>query len=204
MTVLDALFQVLETKDRLLAFRYSCRSAVCGSCANFINGKQRLACRTQVGTLGREITIGPLLHIPVVRDLVVDLQPYFSKMQMVKPYFEGKEPYPDREYVQSPKNREAIDVAIDCIDCMSCFSACPMAWTDQNYLGPAALVKAARFIADTRDPARLERLAIAACEDGVWRCHTVFNCAEACPKSVDPPYFIQYLKRKATLASLRH
>lgn len=204
MTVLDALFQVLEKQDRLLAFRYSCRSAVCGSCATFINGKQRLACNTQIIKLGREVTIGPLPHIPVIRDLAVDLRPYFTKMHMVKPYFEAKEPYPEKEFIQSPKDREAIDVAIDCIDCMSCFSACPMAWTDPKYPGPAAFVEAARFIADTRDTAKAERLASVGCEDGVWRCHTVFNCAEACPKSIDPPHFIQYIKRKATRASLKH
>lgn len=204
MTVLDALFQVLEKKDRLLAFRYSCRSAVCGSCATFINGKQRLACNTQLSKLGTEITVGPLPHIPLVRDLVVDLHPFFSKMHMIKPYFETKEPYPEKEFNQSPKDRESIDVAIDCIDCMACFSACPIVWTDPNYPGPAAFVKAARFIADTRDSTRNERLGLVACEDGVWRCHTIFNCADACPKSINPTNFIQYLKRKATLAPLKH
>ncbi len=203
MTVLDALFQVLEKKDRLLAFRYSCRSAVCGSCATFINGKQRLACKTQISKLGGEVTIGPLPHIPVLRDLVVDLHPHFDRMRKIKPYFESKQPYPEREFIQSPKDREAIDIAIDCIDCMACLSACPMAWTDPKYLGPAAFVKAARFIADTRDPAKLERLVKVACEDGVWRCHTVFNCAEACPKSIDPPHFIQYIKRMATLSAVK-
>jgi len=203
MTVLDALFHVLEKKDRLLAFRYSCRSAVCGSCAMFINGKQRLACKTQINKLGQEITVGPLPHLPIIRDLAVNLNPYFSKMRMIKPYFEGKDPFPEKEFIQNPKDREAIDIAIDCIDCMSCFSACPMAWTDQNYPGPAAFVKAARFIADSRDSAKLERLAKVACEDGVWRCHTVFNCAEACPKSIDPPHFIQYIKRRATAALIQ-
>jgi succinate dehydrogenase/fumarate reductase iron-sulfur protein len=203
MTVLDALFHVLENYDRLLAFRYSCRSAVCGSCATFINGKQRLACNTQVNTQGNEITIGPLPHIPVIRDLVVDLHPFFQRMVTVRPYFEAKQPYPDKEFIQLPKEREAIDVAIDCIDCMACFSACPLAWTDPKYIGPAAAVKAARFVADTRDDAKLERLHLVGCEDGVWRCHTIFNCAEACPKSINPPYFIQYLKRKAALAPLK-
>ncbi len=202
MTVLDALFQVLEEQDRALAFRYSCRSAVCGSCAAFINGRQRLACKTQVSKLGSEITVGPLPHIPVIKDLVVDLQPFFRRMEMVKPYLEAREQYPAKEFIQSPKDREAIDVAIDCIDCMACFSACPSSWTDPSYPGPAAFVKAARFIADTRDTAENERLSFVGCEDGVWRCHTIFNCAEACPKSIDPPNFIQYLKRKAAVARL--
>ena len=204
MTVLDALFQVLEKKDRLLAFRYSCRSAVCGSCATYINGKQRLACNTQVSELGDEITIAPLPRLPVVRDLVVDLHPFFHKIEMIKPYLEPREPYPAKEFIQSPKDRLSIDVAIDCIDCGACLSACPSAWTDPGYIGPAALVKAARFVADSRDTAKLERLRLTGCEDGIWRCHTIFNCADACPKSIDPPYFIQYLKRKATIAALKH
>ena len=202
MTVLDALFQVLEEQDRSLAFRYSCRSAVCGSCAAFINGRQRLACKTQVGKLGMDITVGPLPHISVIRDLVVDLQPFFRRMERVKPYLEAREQFPAKEFIQSPKDREAIDVAIDCIDCMACFSACPSSWTDPSYPGPAAFVKTARFVADTRDAAKNERLRLVGCEDGVWRCHTIFNCAEACPKSIDPPTFIQYLKRKAAVAQL--
>lgn len=203
MTVLDALFSVLEKQDHLLAFRYSCRSAVCGSCATFINGRHRLACNTQISELGTDITIAPLPRLPVIRDLVVDLHPFFQNMEMVRPYFEAREPYPEKEFVQSPKDRRSIDVAIDCIDCGACFSACPSVWTDPNYLGPAALVKAARFVADSRDVAKHERLRLVGCEDGLWRCHTIFNCADACPKSIDPPHFIQYLKRQATIASLR-
>ncbi len=199
MTVLDALFHVLEKEDGTLAFRYSCRSAVCGSCATFINGRQRLACNAQIAALGKRITIGPLPHLPIISDLVVDLHPFFQRMEMVKPYFEGNEPYPEREFLQSPKQRGAIDVAIDCIDCAACFSSCPMTWTNPRYPGPAALVKAARFIADSRDTARNDRLTLVGCEDGLWRCHTVFNCAEACPKSIDPPHFIQYLKRQTSL-----
>ncbi len=204
MTVLDALFHVLDKQDRLLAFRYSCRSAVCGSCATFINGCQRLACNTQISTLGNDITIGPLPHLPVIRDLVVDLHPFFRKIEVVKPYFEAPEPYPVKEFIQTPKEREAIDVAIDCIDCGACFSACPSTWTDPSYPGPAAFVKAARFIADTRDSAKVERLRLVGCEDGVWRCHTIFNCADACPKSINPTHFIQYLKRKATIVLVKH
>ena len=200
MTVLDALFHALEKQDGSLAFRYSCRSAVCGSCAMYINGRQRLACNTQVSALGSNITIGPLPHLRVIRDLVVDLEPFFQKIDMIKPYFEVREPFPAKEILQSQKDREAIDVAIDCIDCAACFSACPLSWTDPNYPGPAAFLKAARFIRDTRDSTMNERLALVACEDGVWRCHTVFNCADACPKSLNPTKYIQYLKRKSTFS----
>ena len=149
MTVLDALFQVLEKKDRLLAFRYSCRSAVCGSCASFINGKQRLACNTQVSELGDEITIAPLPRMPVVRDLVVDLHPFFHKIEMIKPYLEPREPYPAKEFIQSPKERLSIDVAIDCIDCGACLSACPSAWTDFRLHWAGSISEGRRFVADS-------------------------------------------------------
>jgi len=203
MRVLDALFYILENYDRSLAFRYSCRSAVCGSDAMFINGRQRLACNTQISKLGKEITIGPLPHLPVIRDLVVDLHPFFHRMDMVKPYFEAREPFPEKEFIQAPKDREALDVAIDCIDCAACFSACPITWTDPAYPGPAAFVKGYRFMADTRDYDKASRANLLGCEDGVWRCHTIFNCADACPKSINPTYFIQYLKRKTTRLSAK-
>jgi succinate dehydrogenase / fumarate reductase iron-sulfur subunit len=198
MTVLDALFQVLEENDPSLAFRYSCRSAVCGSCAMFINGRPRLACNTQISALGSSITIGPLPHLPILRDLTVDLHPFYRKLDKLKPYFEAPEPYPEKEFIQTPKERAAIDSAVDCIDCGACFSSCPLTWTDPSYPGPAALVKAYRFVADTRDNAASERLRAVGCEDGIWRCHTVFNCVDSCPKSINPTFFIQQLKRKAT------
>ena len=200
MTVLDALFHVLEKLDTTLTFRHSCRSAVCGSCAMFINGRQRLACNTQISTLGRNVTVGPLPHLPIIRDLVVDLKPFFHKIDMIRPYFEAQEPLPVREFLQSPKDREAIDMTIDCIDCAACYSACPMTWTNKDYPGPAALLKAARFIRDTRDSATNERLALLALESNLWRCHTVFNCADACPKSLNPTMYIQHLKRRAASA----
>jgi len=202
MTVLDALFQVLEEKDHLLAFRYSCRSAVCGSCAMIINGRPRLACSTQINTLGSSVTIAPLPHLPVVRDLIVDLHSFYQKINAVKPYFESQEPYPQREFIQMPKDRAALDLAIDCIECGACFSSCPLTWTDPEYPGPAALLRAYRFIADTRDAERVERLRAVGCEDGIWRCHTVFNCTDSCPKAINPTYFIQLLKRKAIKLSI--
>jgi len=201
MTVLDALFQVLEEEDRSLAFRYSCRSAVCGSCSLFINGRPRLACETQLAKLSSMVTIGPLPHLPVIRDLVVDLHSFYQKSDTLKLCFEAREPFPEREFIQTPKEREAMDTAIDCIDCAACFSSCPMAWTDPKYPGPAAFVRAYRFFADSRDAGGIARLRAIGCEDGLWRCHTVFNCADACPKSINPTYFIQKLKRNATKSS---
>jgi succinate dehydrogenase / fumarate reductase iron-sulfur subunit len=167
----------------------------------FINGRYRLACNTQVNGLGgRRITVGPLPHLPVIRDLVVNIHPFFDKIDRVKPYFEPPAAIPEKEFLQSPKLRQAIDVAIDCIDCAACFSACPLTWTDPAYPGPAALVKAHRFIADSRDADKVARLRLTDGEDGIWRCHTVFNCAEACPKSINPTHFIQHLKRNAAFA----
>jgi succinate dehydrogenase / fumarate reductase iron-sulfur subunit len=198
MTVLDALFHVLEKDDPSLAFRHACRSAVCGSCAMVINGHAKLACKTQIDSLGSSIIVGPLPHLPIIRDLIVDLHPFYHKFESLTPYFESQEPYPEREFIQTPNERAAIDTAVDCIDCGACFSSCPLTWTDPKYPGPAGFVKAYRFIADTRDNARTERLEAVGCEDGVWRCHTVFNCADSCPKAINPTFFIQQLKRKAT------
>jgi succinate dehydrogenase / fumarate reductase iron-sulfur subunit len=164
----------------------------------FINGRLRLACNTQINGLGSSVTIGPLPHLPIVRDLVVDMNPFYHKSDLLRPYFEAEEPYPEKEFIQTPKEREAIGSTIDCIDCGACFSSCPMTWTDPKYPGPAAFVKAYRFVADTRDSATSERLEAVGCEDGVWRCHTVFNCADSCPKAINPTFFIQQLKRKAT------
>jgi len=203
MTVLDALFQVLETRDQSLAFRYSCASAVCGSCAALIDGRPGLACKTQLNTSRSVVTIGPLPHLPVIRDLVVDLQPFFQRSHMLKPYFAAEQPYPEKEFTQTPKERAVIDSTVDCIDCGACFSSCPLTWTDREYPGPAAFVKAYRFIADTRDSERLERLQKVGCEDGIWRCHTVFNCADSCPKAINPTYFIEQLKRITTKFSIR-
>jgi len=199
MTVLDALFEILNHQDGTLAFRFCCRAGVCGSCAMMIAGKVRLACETQVAALPakKEIHLSPLPHQKVVKDLAVDYTQFFDRLKRVKPYLVGKEPYPDREYIQMPKERVPINEPIDCIMCGSCTSACTMAWTSGTYLGPAALLKSWRFIADTRDTVTNERLDILENEEaGVWRCHTQFNCVEVCPKKLNPTEAIQYQKIK--------
>jgi len=199
MTVLDALFEILNHQDGTLAFRFCCRAGVCGSCAMMIAGKIRLACETQVAALPakKEIHLSPLPHQKVVKDLAVDYTQFFDRLKRVKPYLVGKEPYPDREYIQMPKERVPINEPIDCIMCGSCTSACTMAWTSGTYLGPAALLKSWRFIADTRDTVTNERLDILENEEaGVWRCHTQFNCVEVCPKKLNPTEAIQYQKIK--------
>lgn len=198
MSVLEALFYIVENLDGSLAFRYSCRGAVCGSCAMRINGKNRLACQTLIKTLqAKTITISPLPHLPVQKDLIVDMGRFFEKYEMIKPYLINNPRAPEKEIKQSIAERTGIDEMINCILCGSCYSACTMAATDSEYLGPAALTKAYRFLADSRDTAAKERLDLVSGEHGVFRCHTLFNCAEACPKEIVPTYAIQKLKGAA-------
>ncbi|MDH3365324.1 MAG: succinate dehydrogenase iron-sulfur subunit [Thermoplasmata archaeon] len=200
MTVLDALFEILNHQDGTLSFRYCCRAGVCGSCAMVIGGRIRLACETQVNQFigKKELLLSPLPHQKIVKDLAVDYEHFFDRIKEVKPYLIGKEPYPEREYIQMPKEREPINEPIDCILCGSCTSSCTVAWTNSDYIGPAALMKAYRFYADTRDIAKDERLDVIESENGVYRCHTIFNCVEVCPKKLNPTETIQKLKIKAT------
>lgn len=195
MTALEALFHILEREDGSLAFRYACRGAVCGSCAMHINGRYRLACATQMTELGEEVVIRPLYHLPVVRDLVVDMRPFFEKYERIRPWLTNEELVGDHELRQSPAERARLDGLIECILCACCHSACPFTQTAPEYLGPALLLKAARFHEDSRDQAPSARLAVAGGEDGVWRCHTAMNCAEVCPKELNPTEAIALLKR---------
>ena len=198
MTVLDALFEVLNHQDGTLAFRFCCRAGVCGSCAMAIAGKVRLACETQISMLldKNEILLSPLPHQKVVKDLAVDYDLFFDRLKTVKPYLVGKEPYPEKEYIQMPKQRVPINDPIDCIMCGSCTSACTMAWLNKEYVGPAALLKSYRFLVDTRDTIPDERLDLIESENGVYRCHTQFNCVEVCPKKLNPTEAIQRQKIK--------
>jgi len=195
MSVLEALFYILENLDGSLAFRYSCRGAVCGSCAMRINGKIRLACQTLIKTLkSKTITISPLPHLPIIKDLVVDMDRFFEKYKKIKPYLICDSTLPEKEIIQSKKDRQKIDEMINCILCGSCYAACTVSALDREFLGPAALTKAYRFVADSRDRAKSERLQMVGGEHGVFRCHTIFNCAQACPKNIVPTYSIQKLK----------
>ena len=203
-TVLDGLISIQEEQDGSLAFRRSCRSAICGSCAMFINGAHRLACKTGIGTLNTDqVFVSPLPHLAVLKDLVVDMAPFFQRYEQILPYLVTKSPAPERERLQSPEQRRAITEMIDCILCGACYSACPMVWTDREYIGPAALTKAYRFVADSRDEGAEERLKIVDSPHGVWRCHTIHNCARACPKNINPTWSIQELKKKVVAKKLR-
>jgi succinate dehydrogenase / fumarate reductase iron-sulfur subunit len=203
MTVLEGLYYILEHMDSTLAFRSSCRQGVCGSCAMHINGQYRLACETQVYDLEDVVTVRPLAHMSIIRDLVVDLDPFFRQYEAIKPYLISKGEPPERENLQSPKQRSRIDEYVDCILCASCYGSCPVVATDERYLGPQALLKALRFVNDSRDDATYERLAYLADDYGIFRCHTIFNCQQACPKDLDPTGAIGKLKMKAVWAKLR-
>ncbi|MBI5700543.1 succinate dehydrogenase iron-sulfur subunit [Candidatus Saganbacteria bacterium] len=195
MSVLEALFYILENLDGSLSFRYSCRGAVCGSCAMHINGRNRLACQTLIKTLNsKTITVSPLPHQKIIKDLVVDMDNFFEKYEKIKPYLINHSVEPEKERLQSIKEREKIDEMVNCILCGACYSACTMSALDGKFLGPAALTKAYRFYADSRDTAKKERAEIVDSEHGIFRCHTLFNCSEVCPKKIVPTYSIQKLK----------
>jgi succinate dehydrogenase / fumarate reductase, iron-sulfur subunit len=198
LTVLEGLFYIQEHYDGSLSFRYCCRASVCGSCAMYINGAYRLACQTNVRLLNADrVTVEPLPHVPVIKDLVVDLTDFFAKYEYIKPWLIRNSQAPAKEIPQSPKERKKLDMPTDCILCACCYSSCPSVWGEGNYLGPAALLKAHRFEVDSRDEARKERLTRFDNERGVYRCHTIMNCVEACPKELSPTEGIQWLKKAA-------
>jgi succinate dehydrogenase / fumarate reductase, iron-sulfur subunit len=195
-TVLEALFYIQQRLDDSLAFRSSCRAGICGSCAMHINGKYRLACNTLVSRLKSNIvTVRPLAHMPVYKDLFVDMRSFWEKYEYIKPYvMPGKPLSMNGEQIQTPEERSRIDVLIDCILCACCHSSCPVTASHEEYLGPMALLQMDRFLSDTRDHAGKERLSMVNDEHGVWRCHTIFNCQEVCPKDLDPSGSIAHIK----------
>lgn len=197
MTVLQGLIDIRSKLDPTLAFRSSCRAAVCGSCAMHINGAYRLACETQVDELGWRVKIRPLSHLEVIRDLVVEMKPFWAQYKKIKPYLIPGESPPEKEFLQTTDDREKLTTIIDCILCASCHCACPVVATDPDYVGPAAATKANRFVRDSRDNAREERIKLVGGPDGVWRCHTVFSCQDVCPKDINPSGSIAELKNKS-------
>lgn len=197
-TVLDLLMKIKEDLDPSLTFRRSCRSAICGACGMNIQGVNRLACYTQVSSLKSSIiTIRPLPNLPKVKDLVVDIEPFMEKYQQVSPFLIPKNPPPEKEYFQSITDRKLLDEIINCIMCGCCSTSCPVSWTNESYLGPAAFGKVYRFLVDSRDTLKKERLnKIDEEKSGIWRCHHIFNCLEACPKKIDLPWIINELRKR--------
>ncbi len=202
--VLDGLHKIKWEIDGTLAFRRSCAHAICGSCAMKINGYNRLACFTAIRTLKKSslVTVEPLPGLPVEKDLIVDMNLFYKKYEVVKPYLINKTPPPQEERYQCNEDRMRIDEATQCIMCSSCSQSCPSTWKNDDFLGPAALLKAYRFIEDTRDEGAEERLNIIDQRDGVWRCHTIFNCVEACPKEINLTYHISQMKMKLVNRSI--
>jgi succinate dehydrogenase / fumarate reductase iron-sulfur subunit len=182
--VLDLLNQVKWFQDGTLAYRRSCAHGICGSDAMRINGANRLACKILVKEVGSTITVEPLLGLSVIKDLIVDMEPFWEHYRSVMPFLVNDEPAPEKERLQSPEQRARFDDTTKCILCAACTTACPSFWADGEYVGPAAIVQAHRFIFDSRDQAGEARLQVLGEQMGVWRCRTAFNCTLACPREI--------------------
>jgi succinate dehydrogenase / fumarate reductase iron-sulfur subunit len=182
--VLDALNSIKWYQDGTLTYRRSCAHGVCGSDAMRINNVNRLACKVLMRDVGDKVTIEPLIGFSVMKDLVVDMEPFFAQYRSVLPYLINEDPAPARERRQSIEEREIFDDTTKCILCAACTTACPSFWADEDFVGPAAIVNAHRFIFDSRDRASSERLEILNDREGVWRCRTIFNCTDACPREI--------------------
>jgi succinate dehydrogenase / fumarate reductase iron-sulfur subunit len=196
LTVLAVLMRIRDEIDGTLSFRSSCRSAVCGSCAMVINGRIDLACRTQAASFGTNtIILEPLPNMEVIKDLVVDMTPFWRMYKKVKPYLIRQTADPEKEIEQSEEERSRIDQFVNCILCACCYGACPVIARDPQYLGPAAMAKLERFILDSRDERPEDFLDTVNDEKGVWGCDTVLRCIEACPKDVRPTDSIVNLRK---------
>ena len=194
--VLDALNQVKWYHDGSLAYRRSCAHGVCGSDAMRINGRNRLACKVLVKELGAKISVEPLLGLPVIKDLVVDMAPFMEHYRAILPYLINDDPPPAAERLQSISERERFDDTTKCILCAACTTSCPAFWARPDYLGPAAVVQAHRFLFDSRDKAAAERLQVLDGSDGVWRCRGIYNCTDACPRDIQVTQAIAEVKRE--------
>lgn len=195
--VLDGLHKIKWDLDGSLTFRRSCAHGICGSDAMRINGKNRLACKTLIKDINpaKPITVEPIKGLTVLKDLVVDMEPFFQAYRDVMPFLVTTGNEPTRERLQSAEDRERFDDTTKCILCAACTSSCPVFWNDGQYFGPAAIVNAHRFIFDSRDEAGEQRLEILNDKDGVWRCRTTFNCTDACPRGIEVTKAIQEVKR---------
>ncbi|HCO01873.1 MAG TPA: succinate dehydrogenase iron-sulfur subunit, partial [Actinobacteria bacterium] len=177
--LLDALHEVKWRQDGTLALRRSCAHGICGSDAMLINGRNALACKVLVQDVAPKATIEPIRGLPVLKDLIVDMDPFFEGYKSVLPYLINDEGEPEKERIQSPEDRQRFDDTTKCILCAACTTSCPIFWGDDTYVGPAAIVNAHRFIYDSRDHGSRERLKILSEKTGVFRCRTTFNCTEA-------------------------
>ncbi len=218
MSVLDIVCRIQRTQEPTLAYRYSCRAGMCGTCSMRVNGRNRWSCRTQAEALGLRdgatLTLEPLPHFPVLRDLAVDMQPFFDRQRAVLSHFVPRRPGPESGTVSGGEDfariapdsaeREDIDPQVECITCGCCHGECSLVETNGDYLGPAALNRAFVLIRDSRDGAAGERLSRVGGHGGLWGCHTQFNCTEVCPMGISPTRAIQKLKRQGALHVFTH
>jgi succinate dehydrogenase / fumarate reductase iron-sulfur subunit len=193
--VLNLLMKIKDQQDGTLTFRRSCAHGVCGSDAMRINGVNRLACKVLMKDMPDKLTIEPIKGLPVEKDLVVDMEPFFEAYRSIKPFLITTGQEPTKEWLQSQSDRDRFDDTTKCILCACCTTSCPVYWTDGSYFGPAAIVNAHRFIFDSRDQGAEERLEILNDREGVWRCRTTFNCTEACPRGIEITKAISEVKQ---------
>lgn len=193
--LLDVLLLIKNKFDETLTLRRSCREGVCGSDGMNVNGKNRLACTTRLTSLTEPVVIRPLPGLPVIRDLVVDMTQFYQQYEKGQPYLQNDTPAPATERLQSPEERAKLDGLYECILCACCSTSCPSFWWNPDkYMGPAALLQSYRFIADSRDTKKSERLAAMADPFSVFRCHGIMNCTDACPKELNPLEAINHIK----------
>jgi succinate dehydrogenase / fumarate reductase iron-sulfur subunit len=201
--LLAALLRIKDEQDESLSFRRSCGEGVCGSDGMNINGMNGLACITPVASLKQPIEVRPLPGIPVVRDLIVDMEQFYQNYRDVKPYLIVNDPMPEVELPQTPVQREKLDGLYECILCACCTTQCPSFWWNPDkFLGPAALLQASRFLEDSRDQATDERLADLEGPFKLFRCHTIMNCVQVCPKGLNPTEAIGNIKKMMVRRSL--
>ncbi|MBO6506530.1 MAG: succinate dehydrogenase iron-sulfur subunit [Kordiimonadaceae bacterium] len=194
--VLDALIKIKNEMDSTVTFRRSCREGVCGSCAMNINGKNGLACTTAIEDAKGAVAITPLPHQQVIKDLVPDLTNFYAQYASIKPWMQTQSPTPEKERLQSHEDREKLDGLYECILCACCSTSCPSYWwNDDKYLGPAILLQSYRWLIDSRDEATGERLDDLEDPFRLYRCHTIMNCANACPKGLNPAKAIAEIKK---------
>jgi len=192
--LLDALVRIKEQDDSL-SLRRSCREGVCGSDAMNINGRNGLACITKLAELKEPVVLKPLPGLPVIRDLIVDMTQFFKQYHSIKPYLVNDDPPPEKERLQTPAEREELDGLYECILCACCSTSCPSFWWNPDkFVGPAGLLQAYRFLADSRDQAAAERLDNLEDPYRLFRCHTIMNCVDACPKNLNPTRAISKIK----------
>ncbi len=203
MMLLDALLKIKDTLDESLSFRRSCGEGVCGSDGMNINGINGLACITPLAGLKEPVEIRPMPGLPVIRDLIVDMDQFYQNYRDIKPYLIVNDPMPEVELPQTPLQREKLDGLYECILCACCSTQCPSFWWNPDkYLGPAALLQASRFIEDSRDQATEERLADLEGPFKLFRCHTIMNCVQVCPKGLNPTLAINNIKKMMVKRSL--